>query len=113
MIHLSIGINIAGRGLSKSYLDPPSLFSSPVPTAMAPKYFIPLESNPDVFNALITCLGISPNLRFQDVWTLEDTNELLSIPVLALVLVFPTTPAYDARAQTDDADADDWMVTHQ
>ncbi|KAM0276807.1 hypothetical protein ACHAQH_006396 [Verticillium albo-atrum] len=80
---------------------------------MAPKYFVPLESNPDVFNALIASLGVSPTLRFQDVWTLENTSDLLSVPVLALVLVFPTTPAYDARAQADDANADDWMVTHR
>ncbi|CRK27715.1 hypothetical protein BN1708_014934, partial [Verticillium longisporum] len=83
--HLGIDIDIAGRRLSKSYLHAP----------------IPVFLTSANYNGP------------QDVWTLEDTNELLSVPVLALVLVFPTTPAYDARAEADDADADDWMVTHQ
>ncbi|KAM0324417.1 hypothetical protein ACHAQA_008199 [Verticillium albo-atrum] len=79
---------------------------------MARKSFIPLESNPDVFNTLTESLGVSAALRFQDVWTLADTSELLSAPVLALVLVFPTPPSYEARVRAEDANAEDWMVTH-
>ncbi|KXH28335.1 ubiquitin carboxyl-terminal hydrolase, family 1 [Colletotrichum salicis] len=75
------------------------------------KAFIPLESNPQVFNELITALGASPNLHFQDIFTLDDPAFLPS-KILALVLVFPTTPAYEARLTAEDAGAKDWMVGH-
>lgn len=60
------------------------------------KHFLPLESNPDVFNELITILGASNKVAFEDVLTLDEPD-LLPRPVLALVLVLPTTPAYEAR----------------
>ncbi|KAI3611388.1 ubiquitin c-terminal hydrolase l3 [Moniliophthora roreri] len=53
------------------------------------KYFIPLESNPEVFTDLIQSLG-APGLRFQEVYSLD--NEMLGHigrPVLALVILFP------------------------
>lgn len=52
------------------------------------KAYYPLESNPDVFNELIGLLGVSPQLAFEDVFSLEDP-EFLPHPALALVLVFP------------------------
>lgn len=69
------------------------------------KHFIPLESNPDVFTELAHKLGLSASLGFQDVLSIDDPELLgfLSRPALALILVFPTTEAYEKRAQDEDA----------
>lgn len=40
------------------------------------KHFIPLESDPDVFNELINLLGVSPSLRFEDVLSLDGPHLL-------------------------------------
>lgn len=67
------------------------------------KHYVPLESNPEVFNRLIQKLGVScgskarPGLEFFDVLSL-DQSELLAMiprPVLALILIFPTTKVYE------------------
>ncbi len=60
------------------------------------KHFLPLESNPDVFNEFIHHLGASGELAFEDVFTLDEP-ELLPRPTLAVILIFPTTAAYEAR----------------
>ncbi|WYZ41058.1 hypothetical protein EsH8_IV_001399 [Colletotrichum jinshuiense] len=75
------------------------------------KAFIPLESNPEVFNELIGLLGASPSLQFEDIFTLEDASALPQ-RILALVLVFPTTPTFEARLTAEEAGAQDWMVEH-
>jgi ubiquitin carboxyl-terminal hydrolase L3 len=75
------------------------------------KHFIPLESNPDVFTELIHKLGIEQSLSFQDVLSLDDP-ELLSFlprPVHALILVFPTTEAYERRIKVEDLEANDYL----
>ncbi|KZL84790.1 ubiquitin carboxyl-terminal family 1 [Colletotrichum incanum] len=75
------------------------------------KAFIPLESNPDVFNELIALLGASLSLQFEDIFTLDDPAALPR-KILALVLVFPTTPTFEARLTAEEAGAKDWMVEH-
>ncbi|KAK3369351.1 ubiquitin carboxyl-terminal hydrolase, family 1 [Lasiosphaeria ovina] len=60
------------------------------------KHFLPLESNPEVFNELLHRLGASPELTFQDVFTLDEPN-FLPRPALAVILVLPTTETYEAR----------------
>ncbi|KAI0809950.1 ubiquitin carboxyl-terminal hydrolase, family 1 [Xylaria sp. FL0064] len=63
------------------------------------KHFIPLESNPTLFTRLIHQLGVSSSLSFYDVWSLDDP-ELLSLvprPVLAFIIVFPTSSDYEDR----------------
>lgn len=74
------------------------------------KHFIPLESNPDVFTDLIHKLGVSEKLCFQDVWSLENADELAFVPrpVYGLILVFPTTPSYEARVEEEDAGLEDY-----
>lgn len=70
------------------------------------RHFIPLESDPDVFNELISLLGVSPSLRFEDVLSLEGPY-LLPRPVLALILVMPTTNGYERRKAIEDATYDE------
>jgi ubiquitin carboxyl-terminal hydrolase L3 len=66
------------------------------------KHFIPLESDPDVFNELIRLLGVSPSLRFEDVLSLDGPHPLPG-PPLALILVVPTTEGYERRKHVEDA----------
>ncbi|OLN87439.1 Ubiquitin carboxyl-terminal hydrolase isozyme L3-like protein 3 [Colletotrichum chlorophyti] len=75
------------------------------------KAFIPLESNPEVFNELIALLGASPALQFEDIFTLDDPSALPQ-NILALVLIFPTTPTFEARLTAEEAGAQDWMIEH-
>lgn len=74
------------------------------------KRVIPLESNPDIFNALAHKLGLSPVLSFQDVYSITDPELLtfLPQPVLALIMLFPLTDSYEEyRKQQDNANAND------
>ena len=57
-------------------------------TAHYRKAFIPLESNPEVFNELSALLGVSSDLHFEDIYTLDEPD-FLPHPALALILVFP------------------------
>lgn len=68
------------------------------------KHFIPLESNPTVFTELAHSLGLSPELEFHDVFSLEEPDllSLIPRPALALVLVFPTSPNHEADLQQLD-----------
>ena len=81
------------------------------------KHYIPLECNPDLFTELIHNLGVSSSLVFQDVLSLDpDMLAFVPRPVLALILVFPTSDTYekdkaleesaredhDARGETED-----------
>ncbi|KAF1942393.1 ubiquitin carboxyl-terminal hydrolase, family 1 [Clathrospora elynae] len=63
------------------------------------KHSIPLESNPEVFTDLVHRLGLSDSLCFLDLLSLYDPELLAFLPRLAyaLILVFPTTEAYDER----------------
>lgn len=63
------------------------------------KYFVPLESSPEVFNRLIWHIGVAPSLAFHDVLSLEDSEllDLIPRPVHALVLVFPTAGDYERK----------------
>ncbi|KAF2817322.1 ubiquitin carboxyl-terminal hydrolase [Mytilinidion resinicola] len=77
----------------------------PTPRKQYRKYFIPLESNPDVFTELIHELGVSPTLCFQDVLSLDD-EELLTFvprPALALVLLFSSSSTYETHVAADEA----------
>ena len=62
------------------------------------KHYIPLESDPEIFTELMHDLDVSRSISFIDVWSLED-DTLASIPrpVLALILVLPSCPAYEAQ----------------
>lgn len=71
------------------------------------KHFIPLESNPEVFNELIHKLGVAVSIAFRDVFSLQEAEflQLIPSPAYALILVFPTTSAYEKRCAAEDAEA--------
>ena len=60
------------------------------------KAYIPLESNPEVFNELSALLGVSSDLQFEDIFTLDEPD-FLPHPALALILVFPEGNNQGAR----------------
>lgn len=68
------------------------------------KHFVPLESNPELFTELIHNLGVAEALAFHDVLSLEDVELLAYIPrpVLALILVFPTTNEYEKQKAEEE-----------
>ncbi|CAM1506363.1 Fc.00g060040.m01.CDS01 [Cosmosporella sp. VM-42] len=57
------------------------------------KTFIPLENNPEVFTSLIHDLGVSKELEFHDVYSIDDADILGFIPRPALALIFISPPA--------------------
>lgn len=70
------------------------------------KRWPPIENNPEVLNELAHKLGMTDSLEFHDVYSLTDKDLLafLPRPVMALVLVFPVTQAYErARVRVDAA----------
>jgi ubiquitin carboxyl-terminal hydrolase L3 len=77
------------------------------------KQFIPLESNPEVFNSLIHALGVSNTLGFSDVWSIEpDLLAMVPRQVYARLLVFPVSDTYEAyRHENDSKKAQDYYTT--
>ncbi|KAH7115255.1 ubiquitin carboxyl-terminal hydrolase [Dendryphion nanum] len=63
------------------------------------------ENNPDVMNQLAAKLGLSSELQFYDVYSLDDPELLAHIPrpALALLVIIPLTPAWDRSRQAEDA----------
>ena len=73
------------------------------------KHFIPLECNPDLFTQLIHSLGVTSNLVFQDVLSLDsDMLAFIPRPVLALILVFPTSELYEKEKANEESTRDDY-----
>lgn len=69
------------------------------------KTFIPLENNPAVFTDLIERLGVSSELGFYDVFSIDD-EALLSMvprPVHALIFIAPGPEVRRVRDKYDDA----------
>ncbi|EOD52029.1 Peptidase C12 ubiquitin carboxyl-terminal hydrolase 1 [Neofusicoccum parvum] len=52
------------------------------------KTFVPLENNPVVFSHLIRALGVSSELSFHDVYSIDEPSLLKAIPRPALALIF-------------------------
>jgi ubiquitin carboxyl-terminal hydrolase L3 len=65
-----------------------------------------IENNPDVMYRLATTLGLSPDIQFYDVYSLDDPEQLAHIPrpALALLVIIPPTPAWDRDRKAEDAD---------
>lgn len=73
---------------------------------MAPKQWVPLESNPDVLTRFGHALGLPSSLSFTDVWGL-DLLDIVPAPRHAVLLLFPLTPRINERSATLEVDADD------
>lgn len=67
------------------------------------QHWVPLESDPDVFNVYASKLGLPPSWGFHDVYGLDaDLLAMVPQPVGALILIFPLTPQIEhALAETD------------
>ncbi|KAF9870222.1 ubiquitin carboxyl-terminal hydrolase, family 1 [Colletotrichum karsti] len=76
------------------------------------KVVIPLENNPDVFTSLVHDLGVSPDLGFFDVYSLDEPA-LLSLvprPALALIFISPAPMYYQVRAEDGTRSAKDGVT---
>lgn len=72
---------------------------------MATETLIPLESNPEVMNKFLQKLGVPSQWSIVDVMGLEP--EMLSWvprPVLAVMLLFPVSTAYEEHKQKEEND---------
>jgi len=63
------------------------------------------ENNPEVMNALAKKLGLSDDLAFYDVYSLDDAGllSLIPRPVLALLVILPLTESWAADREAEDA----------
>ncbi len=61
-------------------------------------------------NALAARLGLSDDLAFYDVYSLDDPALLAHIPrpVLALLAIIPLTPSWRDSREAEDADKADY-----
>ena len=69
------------------------------------------ENNPEVMAGLATKLGLSPELQFYDVYSLDEPELLSHIPrpALALLVIIPLTPAWDRDRRAEDAGKGDYV----
>ncbi|KAI9901663.1 hypothetical protein N3K66_003480 [Trichothecium roseum] len=87
------------------------------------KTFIPLENNPEIFTSLAQDLGVSSDVGFYDVYSLDDPDLLSMVPrpVHALIFITPMpmynkiraaegTPQVDEAGLTYDNAGDDEQV---
>lgn len=77
---------------------------------MGAKIWRMLENNPDVMTQLATKLGLSSELQFYDVYSLDEPELLAHIPrpVLALLVIIPFTPAWGRDREAEDAGKGDY-----
>ncbi|KAH6646472.1 ubiquitin carboxyl-terminal hydrolase [Truncatella angustata] len=70
----------------------------------AKKQWAMLENNPEVMNQLASKLGLSGEVCFYDVYSLDEPELLAHIPrpALALLVIIPLTPAWNQDRQYED-----------
>jgi len=63
-----------------------------------------IENNPDVMNSLTHGLGLSENLAFHDVFSIDEPSllEFVPRPAHALLLIFPVSQVYEKARLTED-----------
>lgn len=66
------------------------------------------ENHPDVMNQLATKLGLSSELQFYDVFSLDEPELFANVPrpALALLVIIPLTAAWDRSRKAEDAGKD-------
>ncbi|KAK4105318.1 cysteine proteinase [Parathielavia hyrcaniae] len=72
---------------------------------MAKKHVTMLENNPEVMTALAKKLGLSDDLAFYDVYSLDEPDLLAHIPrpIYALLVIVPMTPAWKQDREAEDS----------
>ncbi|KAI1107749.1 putative ubiquitin carboxyl-terminal hydrolase [Jackrogersella minutella] len=77
---------------------------------MEGKKWVMLENNPEVMNQLAIALGLSSELSFYDVWSLDEPSlmEHIPRPALALLVILPRTPAWHMEREAEDAEKADY-----
>ncbi|KAI9660248.1 MAG: ubiquitinyl hydrolase 1 [Alyxoria varia] len=77
------------------------------------KYFIPLENNPEVMSSLVHKLGLSQELGFHDIYSIDDPELLAFVPrpVYAVLLVFPVSETYEKFRKGEDQDKEEYQGT--
>ncbi|KAI1383165.1 putative ubiquitin carboxyl-terminal hydrolase [Hypoxylon trugodes] len=77
---------------------------------MEKKTWVVLENNPEVMNQLAARLGLSSELSFYDVWSLDEPELIAHIPrpAFALLVILPLTPAWKENRQAEDVEKDDY-----
>ncbi|RAH68847.1 ubiquitin carboxyl-terminal hydrolase [Aspergillus aculeatinus CBS 121060] len=75
---------------------------------MEKKTWSMLENSPDVMNQMAAKLGLSPELQFYDIYSLDEPEQLAHIPrpALALLVIIPLTPAWDRSRKAEDANTE-------
>ena len=69
--------------------------------------WLPLESNPDVMNKCLKNLGVPENWGISDIISMdEEFLDMIPIPSLALLLLFPTTPKYNEYCEKQELEKD-------
>ncbi|OZJ06921.1 hypothetical protein BZG36_00151 [Bifiguratus adelaidae] len=75
-----------------------------VPVEKAGLRWLPLEANPEVMNEFMYNLGMSKEYAFTDVYGFDPTLlAMVPQPVLAIILCFPVTPAYEKYRLNEEA----------
>jgi ubiquitin carboxyl-terminal hydrolase L3 len=66
------------------------------------------ENNPEVMTALVRKLGLSENLSFHDVFSIDDPDllDFVPRPASALLLVFPVSKSYETYRIEEDSKRD-------
>ncbi|KAL1841277.1 hypothetical protein VTJ49DRAFT_7279 [Mycothermus thermophilus] len=72
---------------------------------MAKKHFTKIENSPHAMNALAKELGLSDDLTFYHVYSLDEPDLLVHIPrpVYAILAIIPLTPAWRRDREAEDA----------
>jgi ubiquitin carboxyl-terminal hydrolase L3 len=65
------------------------------------KTFVPLENNPEVFTHLVHELGVSPELGFYDIYSIDDDDLLALVPrpVHAIIFIAPANVYYKLHSE--------------
>jgi len=72
---------------------------------------IGVESNPEVMTDLVHRLGLSKDLAFHDVFSIDEPELLAFVPrpAYALLLVFPVSDAYEKFRHEEDAQRESYQ----
>ena len=84
------------------------------PVALQPPLLtIRSENNPEVMTSLVHKLGLSPELAWHDVYSLDDPSllDFVPRPAHALLLVFPVSSAYNTAREEEDSSLPDYAGT--